>query len=53
MDTTEIITVNTRETEFPEIDSAKALLNCPNQTSNGIESSCKCGAFLVPLCIVI
>jgi hypothetical protein len=53
MKKTECIDVNTKEEKSPEIDSTKVPLNCPGQTTKGLENSCKCGAFLVPLCIVI
>jgi hypothetical protein len=42
-----------QETKIPEIDSIKTFDTCINQTTKGLENSCKCGTFLIPLCIVI
>jgi hypothetical protein len=42
-----------KETNLSEIDLPKVPVNCPSQTTKGFENPCKCGAFLVPLCIVI
>jgi len=53
MDNTGFVEMTIKEEKPPEIDSTKALLNCPGQTTKGLEKPCKCGAFLIPLCIVI
>jgi hypothetical protein len=42
-----------KEAKLSEIDSTKLLVNCPSQTTMGLENLCKCGTFLIPLCIVI
>jgi hypothetical protein len=54
MDNTGFVEVTTKKEEkSSEIDSTKMLLNCPGQTTTGLEKPCKCGAFFIPLCIVI
>ena len=54
MDKTGFVEVTTKkEEELSKINSTEMLLNCPGQTTKGLENFCKCGAFLIPLCIVI
>lgn len=54
MDNTKVVEVTTKKEEkLSEIDSTNMLLNCPGHTSKGLEKPCKCGVFLIPLCIVI
>jgi len=53
MNKTECFEAIAQETKLPEIDSIKTFEACINQTTKGLEKSCKCGSFLIPLCIVI
>jgi hypothetical protein len=53
MNNTGFVEETVKESKLSEIDSTKLLVNCPSQTTKGLENSCKCGAFLIPLCIVI
>jgi len=52
MDNTVFVEETTKETSLSEMDSSNVHTNCANQGKGG-ENLCKCGAFLVPLCIVI
>jgi len=42
-----------KETKSTEVDSPKVFLTCANQSTKGVENPCKCGTFLIPLCVVI
>gem|GEM_PF-5142394 len=53
MDNTGFVEETIKETKLSEIDPSNMHVNCASHSTKGAENNCKCGAFLIPLCIVI
>jgi len=53
MDNSGFVKETIKETKLSGIDSSKVLVPCISHSTKGLENPCKCGAFLIPLCIVI
>ena len=53
MDNTGFVEEIIKETTVSEMELCKVPVTCASHSANGVESCCKSGAFLIPLCIVI
>jgi hypothetical protein len=53
MDNTRFVEEIVKEIKLSEVDSSKVPVTCSSPSIKGVENFCKCGAFLIPLCVVI